>query len=127
MPITKRYPACTKFYNFLRSNKLAPLSIKIKVLESCVVSSLLHNCETFGDYFPKDIERVYLNMIKVLLNVKSSTPNDLILIETGLPSLKARIYARQLKFYKRFMTGLKVNGNRMKVMEMLLRITKQHL
>ena len=116
----KRYPSCTKFYNFLRSNKLAPLSIKIKVLESCVVSSLLHNCETFGDYYPKDLDKLYLNMIKVLLNVRPSTPNDIVLIESGLQPLKARIYARQLKFYMRFMNVIDEYGNRKKVMDTLL-------
>ena len=118
--VTKRYPSCTKFYNFLRSNKLAPLSIKIKVLESCVVSSLLHNCETFGDYYPKDLDKLYLNMIKVLLNVRPSTPNNIVLIESGLQPLKARIYARQLKFYMRFMNVIDEYGNRKKVMDTLL-------
>ena len=34
-----RYVSCIKYYNFLRDNKLVPLSVKIKVLKACVVNS----------------------------------------------------------------------------------------
>ena len=34
----KRFHAINKFYNFLRDNKLAPISVKLKVLEACVFS-----------------------------------------------------------------------------------------
>ena len=33
-----RFKSCIKFYNFLRTNKCAPLFIKLKVLKSCVIS-----------------------------------------------------------------------------------------
>ena len=61
--ITKWYKASITFYNFLNSNKLAPLVGKLKVLKARVVSSLLHNCETFGGC-PKEIEKLYYKMIK---------------------------------------------------------------
>ena len=38
--LTKRYPSCIKFYNFVRSNMYAPLPIKLNVLKSCVMSNL---------------------------------------------------------------------------------------
>ena len=50
----KRFNAINKFYNFLRNNKLAPISVKLKVLEACVLSALLHNCETFANKIPDD-------------------------------------------------------------------------
>ena len=31
----KRYVSCIKFYNFCRENRLAPLSVEIKVLKAC--------------------------------------------------------------------------------------------
>ena len=48
-----RFKSCIKFSNFLRTNKYAPLFIKLKVLKSCVVSNMLYNCETFGPNIPK--------------------------------------------------------------------------
>ena len=81
--IQKRYSSCVKFYNFLKCNKLAPLQVKLKVLKACVVNSLLYNCETFGDGYPKELENLYYNLIKATLQVRKSTPNAFILIKTG--------------------------------------------
>ena len=72
-----RYPAVTKFFNFLRNNKLAPTAVKLKVLQACVTSALLHNCEAFGDLIPADLERIYFSLIKSALGVRKSTANDL--------------------------------------------------
>ena len=47
--MTKRFKSVIKFYNFLRSNIIAPIKVKLKVLKSCVFSSLLYNCETWGN------------------------------------------------------------------------------
>ena len=98
--IKKRYSSCIKFYNFLRSNKLAPLHVKLKVLKACFINSLLYNCETFGNWCPKDLENIYYNLIKATLQVRSSTPNAFVLIETGFLPLNAIIYGRQLNFFK---------------------------
>ena len=116
---TKRYSSCIKYFNFLKSNKLAPLYIKIKVLKACVINSLLYNCETFGDYYPTDLEKIYFKLIKAALQVRNSTPNVLVLIETGLLPLKAIIYRRQLNFFRKFISGLKNTSSRFNVMNEL--------
>ena len=67
---------------FIRSNKLAPLSVKVKVLKACVITSLLYNCETFSYMIVKDQESQYYKLIKCTL--RQSTPNLLVLIESGL-------------------------------------------
>ena len=85
--MTKRYLAVHKFYNFLRSNKLAPLAVKLNVLHACVTSSLLHNCEAFGPKIPKNLESTYYSLIKSCLGVRTSTPNKLALVESGMPTL----------------------------------------
>ena len=53
---------------FLRTKKLAPLPVKLKVLEACVCSTLLHNCETFSNKLPDDLEESLekLNANKIL-------------------------------------------------------------
>ena len=84
-----RFYAVSKFYNFIRSNKLAPISVKLKVMEACVISVLLHNCETFGAYIPSNLETTYYSMIKACLNVRKNTPNHLALLESCMPQYVA--------------------------------------
>ena len=43
-----RFKNCIKYFNFLQTNRYAPIAVKLKVLTSCVTSTLLYNCETFG-------------------------------------------------------------------------------
>ena len=118
--VSKRFPSCIKFYNFVRSNKLAQIAIKLKVLESCVMSSLLYNCETFGNCIPRNLEALYIKLIRSALSIRSNIPNDIIFVETGLKSLKALIYARQLQFYRRFRQNLSTGSNRLALFNGLL-------
>ena len=114
-----RYPAVMKYFNFLRSNKLAPTAVKLKVLESCVTSALLHNCEAFGDCMPDELESLYFTLIKSALDVRKSTANDLVLIESGLLNIKAVIQSRQYKFYDKYVSNLKPDSARMHVFTQL--------
>ena len=54
--------------------------------------------ETFGNVYPVKIEKLYIKLIKAAVNARPSTPNDLVLIETGLKPLKAVVHGRQLNF-----------------------------
>ena len=108
----KRYKSVIKFYNFIRSNRVAPLQVKIKVLKSCVISSLLHNCETFSDYITKDLESVYTKLLKCCFNVRSNIPNNILYVESGFLPIRTIIYSRQFKFYKRFRESIKTNSRK---------------
>ena len=73
------------------------------MLSACVASTLLYNCETFGNDMPKGLETIYFKLIKSTLNVRLDTPNDIVLIESGLLPLGALVQKkRQLKFYRKF-------------------------
>ena len=96
-----RYKSCVKFYNFLKANKLAPLPVKLTVLEAAVVNSLLYNCETFGPLIPQDLEKTY-NKLRRSLNVRNNTPALTLYIEAGFLPIRALIHARQYKFFKRY-------------------------
>lgn len=116
----KRHYSIHKFYNFLRANKLAPIPVKLKVLRSCVMAALLHNCECFGDNIPDNLESQYYKLIKCCLGVRSNTPNKLVLLESGLPPIKALILTRQYNFIQRFEKYLEPDSPRHIVYQQLL-------
>ena len=116
----KRYPGVIKYYNFLRSNKSAPVKVKRKVLKSCVMTSLLHNCEAFGFEIPKDLESTYMKLMKSCFNVRANTPNFILYIESGLLPIKFLIYLRQYNFYQRFRSSIERNSRRERMMDALL-------
>ena len=115
MHMKKRYKSVIKFYNYMRSNKLAPLKVKLKVLKACVGNSLLYNCETFGPSLPKDLEPAYIK-----LGVRTNTPNDIVYIESGFVPIKAVTLMRKLKFYERFFDTIEKNSRRDKMLNFLM-------
>ena len=116
----KRYTSVIKFYNFIRSNRVAPLQIKLKVLKSCVMGSLLHNCEAFSDYIIKDLELAYSKLLKCCFNVRGNVPNNILFAESGFLPIRSIIYSRQLKFYRRFRQSVQVNSRRANIFQSLL-------
>ena len=63
-----------------------------------MVVSQFFKCETFGDYFAKDVGTTYFKLFKSCVNVHSDNPIYLVLLEWGLPPIKAVIYWQWLKF-----------------------------
>ena len=55
----KRFKNVIKYFNYVRENQLAPISVRLKVLKACVMSTLLYNCETFGQKVPEGLEQLY--------------------------------------------------------------------
>ena len=122
----KRYPSVIKFYNFLRSNKSAPMKVKMKVLLACL-SSLLHNCDAFGPDPPKDLEQTYVKLLKACFKVRSNVPNSILFVETGFLPIKFIIYQRQFNFYKRLFDGMVTGSHRDKMFNKLLEIPTKFL
>ena len=118
--LKKRFKNVIKFYGYLKDNRFAPLTIKLKVLRACVLTTLLYNCETFGHKLPDGLEELYFKLLKATLNVRQSTPNSIILVEAGFLPLKALVYCRQLKFYQRFKNSLAQNSPRHRVFQHIL-------
>ena len=115
----ERFKVTHKFFNFIKTNRYAPLCVKLKVLKACVMSNLLYNCETFGYSVPPDLEKLYFKLIKAALGVRNNIPNELMLIELGLLPLKALIYSRQLTFFQNFRNNLQLNSSRDTVFRIL--------
>ena len=106
--VTSKLCHARKFSSFLSRNHDAPFSVKQTVWESALFSSVLFDCET---WLCKDLStatKLYNATVKELLGVRIQTPNDLALIELGIPSLpaivrhKQQFFLRQLKSYSHF-------------------------
>ena len=93
--------------------------LSLKFSKHVIMNNLLYNCETFGNIVPRNLENMYHKLIKAALGVRSSIPNELILIELGLLPLISLIYSRQLKFFKRFKCNLLPNSSKNTVFNML--------
>ena len=67
---SKRSNITIKFNNFVQKNYLAPLVAKLTVLDSCVSSSLLYGCESWGTSNIAKIETAYRMGIKRALGIR---------------------------------------------------------
>ena len=89
-----------KFYAFVNKNFNAPFNVKEKVLESCLCSGILYNCEAWGNANVRALETKYLTVMKYILGVRKQTCNEFVYIELGVPTLQSLIIKRQYRFYK---------------------------
>ena len=95
----KRRYVTVKFTNFCRKNFLAPFNIKIHILNTCISSTLLYGCETWGQSKFQSIETLYRQGLKTALSVRPSWNNDIVYIESGELPLQIKIEKQQLKFW----------------------------
>ena len=95
----KRANVTIKFNNFLRKNFLAPLSIKLNVLDICVTSSLTYGCETWGTAVVNSIEVAYRLGLKRSLSIRETTNTEIVYIEADRLPLHIRITKQQLNFW----------------------------
>ena len=99
--ISKRNTSIIKFFAFLRHNAHAPVDVKVKVPEACVMSSILYNAETWADTKVDRLEVVYRRMLKAILGIGVTTCTEFPYIELGLPSIRTRILIKQWEFWRK--------------------------
>ena len=86
---------------FLDKNQNAPFDVKKTVVDACFNTSLLYGCESWlEEKISPDLEHLYLKGIKCLLGVRSQVTTDVVLLESGYPSLRALIKSKQKAFFK---------------------------
>ena len=78
----KRANVTIKYNNFVRKNRMAPLTIKLKVLDVCASSSLVYACETWGTANVSNLEVVYRFGLKRALSVRENTNTEVVYLET---------------------------------------------
>ena len=92
----KRSNILVKFVNFCNRNFLAPLHVKLRVLDTCVSSSLIYGSETWAS-FSDEVELTYRMGLRTALGVRTNTNNEIIYIESNRYPLKCRIARQQVK------------------------------
>ena len=80
-----------KLANFLNKNEFAPIMMKLKVENACVNSSLTYGCEAWGNCPLTKIEVLQRKALKMALDIRTNTPNEILYCETGFMPLKAII------------------------------------
>ena len=98
--INKRMFHVAKYKAWLDINESTPFSIKLLVLDNCVLSAILHGCKAWGDLSalaPK-LESIELDLLKSALGVKKGTPTDTIYQELNRGSIVSKIMDRQYAF-----------------------------
>ena len=98
-----------KLANFMNKNQLAPIMMKLKVVNACVNSSLTYGCETWGNCPLNKIETLQRKALKIALGIRTNVPNDILYSESGFLPLKPIIYKRQLKFFHKMRHDASVN------------------
>jgi hypothetical protein len=80
-----------------------PYSVKAKVLNAALLSSILYSCESWLTDQLSPINKHYMSAVKLLLGVRITTPNILCLVEAGMPELSATVLKRQGNFMRKFL------------------------
>ena len=78
-----------------------PYTYKKKVLQAVIISSLLYGSESWFEAKLKMLEQMYYGALKALLGVRETTRTDVILLETGMPTVKELISMRTIAFVKK--------------------------
>ena len=101
---SKRANVTIKFNNFL-----APLPVKLTVLDVCVSTVLTYGCETWGTSSVNSIEVAYRLGLKRALSIRESTNTEIVYLEANRYPLNIRITRQQLKFWTNIQTYLAEN------------------
>ena len=73
-----------KLANFVTNNLYAPITVKFKVLKSCVTATILYACETWSYSNLARIEALHRRAIKTCTKMMQNTPNDTVYnVSTG--------------------------------------------
>ena len=90
-----------KFISFVNKNNDIPFTIKKKVFDAALMTTMLYGCESWLNGDIKPIDKLYKWCVKQLLGERKTTNNDVCLVELGMPPLKAIVKAKQRKFFSK--------------------------
>ncbi len=99
--------ALRAMYELLKIGRLYKLSIKLQLelFDKMVKPILLYGCEIWGFGKNDVLERIHLKFCKIILNLKSSTPNYMVYGELGRFPIDIDIKIRCVSFWYRLSFG----------------------
>ena len=95
----KRSHITVKYNNFVHKHYLAPLDVKLLVLDACVSSTLVYACETWGTSKVNNAEVAYRLGLKRALSIRETTNTEIVYMEADKYPLHIRISKQQLNFW----------------------------
>ena len=98
-----------KLANFIYNNMNAPITVKNKVLNTCVNASILYSSETWSSSNLVDIETLHRKAIKTTFTMRRNTPNEIVYVESGHLPLQSTILKRQFKFWSKITKDIEEN------------------
>ena len=88
-----------------------PIDIQLKLFDILVVPILLYSSEIWGFHCNKEIEKLHLYYLKLILDVRSNTPNYMVYGETGRFPLDILIKQRMLCFWSNLLSQSKLSSS----------------
>jgi hypothetical protein len=116
MHLKSRNSDLNKFKIFCQVNATMPYVYKKMVLEAAIMCSLMYGCESWLTEQFKVLEKSYIGALKALLGVRETTRTDVVLLETGMPTLSEFIRKRTASFIKGELSSFSIM-NMVKVLE----------
>ena len=95
----KRSHITVKYNNFVHKHYLAPLDVKLNVLDACVSSTLVYACESWGISKVNHAEVAYRLGLKRALSIRETTNTEIVHIEADKYPLQIRVSKQQLNFW----------------------------
>ena len=124
--INKKMFSIRKFYEWLSENEDTPFLLKIKVLYSCLFSTLIYSCEAWGDLenISVDLLKFEKRLLKRILGVKEGTTDKIVYFECNRPDVIAVIKDRQRNFFKKLSNLRSEDTSTIGVIELYDRLTQ---
>ena len=90
-----------EFKIFCKGNVAMPYQYKKKVPPAAILFSLVDDCESLFTDNLKQMENLYISALKFLLGVRETTKADVVLMESGIPTLQKMTKKRSAAFMKK--------------------------
>lgn len=79
------------------------IKLKLSLFDSLIVPIILYGCEIWGPYELEEVDKLHIRFCKLILGVKSQTPNVAVFGELGRVPLSVIAVERSLKFWLKIM------------------------
>ena len=98
--------AMNSLFKKARSLQL-PVDIQFHLFDKVVLPIMLYSCEVWGFSNISPLEKLHRKFCKMVLKLRSSTPNVMIYGETGRVPLEVLVKCRMIKYWSRIVLGKK--------------------